>query len=212
MEPKYPADAYRTFLGRLVASTIGAGEAAHIRRAVRILGIQPGACVCDAACGSGYNIGTLVRAVGPAGLVIAVEDNPTLLAWAERRVKHAGWPNVQLLGTLDWQAFERRPVDGVVVAFNAPMFLGRTDLVETAWNLLKPGGRMVVAGARCTTLIGKLAQPLVKLMLRWAGHPQAWHYWTVHEPWSGLGRLAGGKIEVELILGFWYFLWAEKGG
>lgn len=211
MEPKYPPDAYRTLSARLVASLIGWGERGHVKRAARLLQLRPGDCVCDAACGSGYNLATLVRAVGTEGLVVAVEDNPHLLAWAERRVRRAGWPNVRLQDSLDPERFERRPVDGIVVAFNAPVFLNRADLVEAAWALLKPGGRMVVAGARGTTPAGRLVTPLIKLMLRAAGDPGDWPCWTVHEPWKRLQELASGDIHVELIAGFWYFLWVEKG-
>ncbi len=102
-------------------------------------------------------------------------------------------------------------MDGIVVAFNAPIFLNRTDLVESAWGALKPGGRVVVAGARGTTVLGRLAGPLIKLMLRAAGHPGDWPCWTVHEPWKRLEELAPGGVHVEMLLGFWYFLWVEKG-
>ena len=210
MQPKYPPAAYRGFRASLPDWLIGLPTAADQQRAVRLLGLRPGDCVCDAACGSGFNLTRLVRAVGTGGLVIAVEDNLHLLARAEKQVERAGWANVRLLAELDPMRFERRPVDGIIVSYNPPIFLQRPDLLETAWQLLKPGGRLALVAGRCTTLAGRLVGPFVKLGLTLFGHATDWHYWTVHEPWKHLQELADGNVGVEPRLGFQYLLWAEK--
>ena len=189
---------------------IGLPTAPDQERAVRLLGLRPGDCVCDAACGSGYNLRRLVRAVGPEGLVMAVEDSPHLLARAEDKVRRGGWANVRLLREMDPAQFERRPVDWIIVSYNPPILLQRRDLLEAAWQLLKPGGRLSLVAGRCTTPVGRAVGPLVKLGLRLAGHDADWHYWTVHEPWSYLEELSPGKVWVETRLGFQYLLWAEK--
>ena len=212
-EPKYPPEAYRGFRAHLPDWFIGLPTAADQERAVRLLQLRPGDCVCDAACGPGYNIARLVRAVGPDGLVIAVEDNPHLLARAEEKIKRGGWANVRLLRELDPEQFERRQVDGIIVGYNPPILLQRRDLLEAAWQLLKPGGRMALCAGRCTTLLGRvLGTPFVKVGLKLAGHPGDYHYWTVHEPWEPLRELSSGEICVEPRWGgFQYLLWAEKG-
>lgn len=210
MEAKYPPEAYRGFRSYLPEWFIGVPAAPYLERAVRLLELRHGDCVCDAACGPGYNLARLVRAVGPKGLVVGVEDNAYLLARAEAKVKRGGWPNVRLLDALDPERFERRPVDGIIVGYNPPIFLQRSDLVEAAWQLLKPRGRIVAVGGCCTTPMGRVLGPFVRLALKILGHPRDWHYWTTHEPWKCLEELGPAKLRVEPRLGFEYIVWAEK--
>jgi hypothetical protein len=117
---------------------------------------------------------------------------------------------VRLLASLDPEQILRAPVDGIIIGYNPPIVLQRNDLLEAAWAVLKPGGRLCAVGARCTTPAGRLAGPFVKLGLGLLGHPHDWHYWTVHEPWQHLEEISAGKISVEPKLGFEYILWAEK--
>jgi len=211
MEPKYPAAAYRGFRAAWPDWFIGSPTARDQERAVRSLQLRPGDCACDAACGSGFNLHRLVRAVGTDGLVIAVEDNPHLLARSEAKVRRAGWRNVRLLSEIDADQFKGRPVDGIIVSYNPPILLQRSDLLSAAWQLLKPGGRMALVAGRCTTPIGRTVGPAVRLFLRLAGHGDDWRYWLVHEPWKHLGELSAGRLQVEARWGFQYLLWAEKG-
>jgi len=172
---------------------IGVPAARHLDRAVRLLELRDRDSVCDVACGPGYNLSRLVRAVGPGGLVTAVEDNPYLLSRARRKVNRAGWQNVRLLDSIDRDRILRVPVDGIIIGYNPPIVLQRPDLLEAAWAILKPGGCLSAVGARCTTPAGRLAGPLVKLGFTLLGHPGDWHYWTVHEPWQQLEELCGGR-------------------
>jgi SAM-dependent methyltransferase len=193
---------------RLPDWLIGVPCARYLDRAVRLLALRAGDSICDIACGPGYTLSRLVRAVGPGGLVTAVEDNPHLLSRARRKVERAGWENVRLLASLDPERIVRVPVDGIIIGYNPPIVLQRDDLLEAAWAILKPGGRLSAVGARCTTPAGRLAGPLVRLGLVLLGHPGDWHYWIACEPWQYLGELSGGKTSVEPRLGFGYILWA----
>jgi len=210
MEPKYPPDAYRGFRARLPDWLIGFPSSADQSRAVRVLALQPGDCVCDVACGSGFNLRRLVRAVGPKGLVIGVEDGTHLLERSKRKVERAAWENVQLLDDLDAGRFMRTPVDGIIVSYNPPIFLQRPDLLEAAWETLKPGGRLALVAGRFTAPVFRAAGPLIRLSFRILGHPDDWHYWAVPEPWKHLEELSAGNISVEMRLGFQYLLWAQK--
>ncbi len=208
MQAKYPASAYSGMRARLPDWVIGAPYARYLERAVRLLELSSGDSVCDVACGPGYNLSRLVRAVGPGGVVTAVEDNPNLLACARRKADHAGWGNVRLLASLDPGQIPR--ADGIIIGYNPPIVLQRPDLLEAAWAILKPGGRLCAVGARCTTPPERLAGPLVRLGLVIVGHPRDWHYWTVHEPWQHLEQLSEGRTFVEPKLGFEYIVCARK--
>jgi SAM-dependent methyltransferase len=210
MQAKYPPSAYSGVRARLPDWLVGVPAAAYLDRAVGLLALRDGDSACDIACGPGYNISRLVRAVGPSGLVTAIEDNPHLLSRARGKVDQAGWGNVKPLASLDPEQIPRVPVDGIIIGYNPPIVLQRPDLLEAAWAILKPGGRLSAVGARCTTRAGRLAGPVLKLGLGFLGHPRDWHYWTVHQPWLHLGELAGGKVSVVPKLGFEYILWAEK--
>jgi hypothetical protein len=175
-----------------------------------LLALRDGDSVCDIACGPGYNLRRLVRAVGSSGLVSAIEDNPHLLSRAQRKMDQAGWANVKLLASPGPGQIPRVPVDGIIIGYNPPIVLQRPGLLEAAWAILKPGGRLSAVGARCTTPAGQLAGPLLRLGLGLLGHPHHWHYWTVHEPRQHLAELAEGNMSVEPKLGFEYILWAEK--
>ena len=163
------------------------------------------------ACGPGFNLRRLVGAVGPSGLVFAVEDNAHLRDRAQQKVRRAGWTNVQVMDGPDPQALPRRPVDGVLVSYNPPIILQRRDLLEAAWEILKPGGRIALVAGRCTTVVGRVAGvAFVRPGLAIFGHARDYRYWKVHEPWRDLEELAAGRLWVEPRLGFQYLLWAEK--
>jgi SAM-dependent methyltransferase len=208
MTAKYPASAYRGVRASIPDWLIGVPCARYLDRAVQLLELRPGDTAYDVACGPGYNISRLVRAVGPHGTVIAVEDNPHLLACAQRKVERAGWQNVRLLAGLD--AAHAPQADGIIIGYNPPIVLQRADLLESAWAVLRPGGLLSAVGGRCTTPAGRLVGPSIRLGLALLGHPGDWHYWTVREPWQHLKELSGGDISVEPHLGFEYILCARR--
>lgn len=127
-------------------------------------------------------------------------------------MKRVGWANVRVRGELRPEDFERCPVDAIIVSYNPPIFMQRLDLLEVAWRLLKPGGRLSLVAGRCTTPVGRAVGPLLKVGLKLAGHGEDWRYWLVHEPWKRLEQLAEGRIWIEPRWGFQYLLWAAKPG
>ena len=64
-----------------------------------------------------------------------------------------------LLASLDSGQIPRAPVDGIMIGYNPPIVLQRPGLLEAAWAVLKPGGRLCAVGARCTTPAGRIAGP-----------------------------------------------------
>lgn len=209
---RYPPDAFRGFRSRLPDLLIGLPSASDQSRAVRLLNLQPGQCVIDASCASGFNLARLVRAVGAGGAVIGVEDNAHLLRRAQARVRKAGWSNVRFVDAITTDDACVASADGIIVSYDPPILLQRPDLLEAAWSALKPGGRLTLVAGRCTTRSGKLVAPFVRAGLSVLGHGDNWRYWTVHEPWAHLSLLAEGNVSVWPRLGFQYLLCAEKPG
>jgi S-adenosylmethionine-diacylgycerolhomoserine-N-methlytransferase len=62
----------------------------------RLLGPMPGATVIDLGCGTGLNFGWLHNAVAPDGRIIGIDDSPSMLAAARRRIDRCGWADVTL--------------------------------------------------------------------------------------------------------------------
>lgn len=70
---------------------------AYRRAAVERLRLEPGATVVDLACGTGLNFPHLETAVGPTGRIIGVDLTPAMLAQADKRARHCGWNNIELI-------------------------------------------------------------------------------------------------------------------
>jgi ubiquinone/menaquinone biosynthesis C-methylase UbiE len=72
------------------------------QRVLSTLDVQPGDSVADLGAGNGYFIPHLAAAVGPTGLVYAVDVEPEVVAKLEARVAALGLTNVEtLLGQTD---------------------------------------------------------------------------------------------------------------
>lgn len=59
---------------------------------LRSVGIQPGARVLDAGCGSGSYLPLLAELVGPAGAITALDLAPDNIAIVEERLETGDWP------------------------------------------------------------------------------------------------------------------------
>jgi ubiquinone/menaquinone biosynthesis C-methylase UbiE len=84
--------------GRLIAPVMGVGGAPWLeraereqeeapRKAVKMLGLEPGMTVADVGAGSGYYSELLAKAVGPSGKVYATDIQPGMVRLLEERVR-----------------------------------------------------------------------------------------------------------------------------
>ena len=116
------------------------------RDAVAQLGLPPGATVLDVGCGTGASFAHLVSAVGPTGRVIGVDVSERMLGQARRRAQEAGWANVQVIHS--------PAQDATLPGADAALLFFTHDLLRTPAALdavvaaVRPGGRVVTAGAR----------------------------------------------------------------
>jgi SAM-dependent methyltransferase len=60
-----------------------------------LLQVTPNLTVADVGAGTGYFVGRLSRAVGPAGFVIATDVEPDMVRYLDQRATREGWPNVR---------------------------------------------------------------------------------------------------------------------
>ena len=168
------------------------------RRAIRRLDVAPGATVLDVGCGTGASFGFLVDAVGPEGRVVGVDQSNGMLDVARDRIHANGWDRVELID---------RPVQTArLPSADAALFFFTHDLMRTDSALdnvleaVRPGGRLVAAGARRPPGIMAPVGVAAWLVMR--------RYVTtsdgVSEPWTLLAdRLQDFTVE-RLVLGAIY--------
>jgi predicted methyltransferase len=109
-------------------------------RVVAALEIEPGARVADLGAGGGYFTGRLADAVGPTGVVYAIDVDPDMTAYLEEHAR----PNVKVvLAPYDDPALPE-PVD-LIFTCNTYHHIGaRADYFRNARRHLAPGGRVAI--------------------------------------------------------------------
>lgn len=107
------------------------------------LGLSHGDTVVEIGCGTGLNFRHLQRAVGRTGRIVGVDLTADMLAQAERRVRAAGWTNVELVhaDAAEW-TFPR--ANGVCSMLALSLSPRCDEILEHAAAALLPGGRVVI--------------------------------------------------------------------
>jgi ubiquinone/menaquinone biosynthesis C-methylase UbiE len=114
------------------------------REGIEALRLSTGDTVVELGCGTGHNLPHLVEAVGAKGRVIGVDLTDAMLSQARRRVKRAGWLNVELVLS-DAAAFAFPPrTDGVLSTYALTLVPEFDEVIRRAAGALVPGKRMVV--------------------------------------------------------------------
>lgn len=175
-------------------------------RAIERLALKPGATVLDLACGTGLGFAGLVEKVGPEGSVVGVDVTDAMLERARRRVRRAGWTNVQLVEA-DLAQWTFPAADAMVSSLAFHLIPEYERVIEGAAAALKPGGRFA----------------LLDLKL-----PEAWPEWSVRlgawlnrgygvspalaerTPWDAVRRHLRETHYEEFFGGALYLLVAEK--
>lgn len=146
----------------------------------------------EIGCGSGANLKGLVRAVGPAGLVVGVDVSPDMLAAAAARVQRHGWPNVRLVASAA-ETLQLSDRFDALLLFAMHDVLTSDAAIERSPTHLKPGGRVVaVSPVLAERMPGRLLNPAVAAVFRRFSVAQ-----TDREcPWRLLAeRLPGLQVE-----------------
>lgn len=112
---------------------------------MRALALRPGERVADVGAGSGYFTLRLARAVGPTGLVLAIDINPDLLAFLDRRAKEEGLANVKSLRVeKDDPKLPPGGIDTILMVDTFHYVKERAAYARKLRAGLAPGGRIVV--------------------------------------------------------------------
>ena len=111
-----------------------------VRAMLELLDVQPGQCVLDVGCGSGWTTALLARLVGPSGEVVGVELVPELVEFGRANLATQNLPQAHIepaiphvLGLPD-----RGPFDRILVSAQA------STLPRTLVGQLRVGGVLVV--------------------------------------------------------------------
>jgi len=112
-------------------------------RVMSDLGMKPGTRVADIGCGEGYFTLQLARAVGPQGLVFAVDINTRALAALKKQADQQLLTNVTVV--VSESTDTRLPVESVDVLLISDVLhevpeMQRLPLVQSAVRALRPGG------------------------------------------------------------------------
>jgi demethylmenaquinone methyltransferase/2-methoxy-6-polyprenyl-1,4-benzoquinol methylase len=167
------------------------------RKAVAALGLKPGDTVLEVGAGTGRNFPYLVDAVGPGGSVIGVDASAGMLREAGRLAERHGWANVSLLQQDAADLQLDRDVDAVLFSLSYSAMPDPRRALASAWERLRPGGRLVVMDAGLTeTRLRPLLDPIARLLIRLGpGNPYS-------RPWDDLAEY--GKVSIERFMFIYY--------
>lgn len=159
-------------------------------RVVELLDADPGWTVLDIACGTGLSLGRLVRAVGPTGVVIGIDQSPDMLSVARERIATKGWSNVRLVEAPVEKAAVGEPADGAILHLAHDVLRSRPAL-ENIVNLLRPDGRIAVASARAA---GWVPPRIARAIAR----PYVTTFEALDRPWTILAELVP-NLRIEMM-------------
>jgi demethylmenaquinone methyltransferase/2-methoxy-6-polyprenyl-1,4-benzoquinol methylase len=152
-------------------------------RAVRALGLRPGATVVDVACGTGLNFALLQEEIGPEGSIVGVDLTDAMLARAEERVEAHGWSNVSLVQA-DAAAFEfPAEVDAILSTYALTQVPECAQVIVHGAAALSPGGRWVVLDLKVPGHTPRwLAEAGTALVRPFASIDE----WLTRRPWEAI--------------------------
>ncbi len=111
---------------------------------VKALALRPGEVVADIGSGPGYFTLRLARAVGESGRVYAVDINPDMVRYLNRRVRDAGLHNVvSVLSEPDDPLLPDASVDCFLIVDTWHHIGNPAHYLALLKRMLKPGGRIV---------------------------------------------------------------------
>ena len=128
---------------------------------VTSLNLREGDVIADIGTGSGYFVPYLARSVGSAGHVYAIDIQPEMLAFVQRKVAELDLTNVTTV--LSQEADTRLDGESVDLAFMVDVYheLGSpAALLSNIRAVLKPGGRLTIIDFKADREADPVGPPL----------------------------------------------------
>ncbi len=150
-------------------------------RTIRALHLEPGECVLDVGCGTGWCIPHLLESVMPGGRVIAFEPSHDMLEIARARVGPA--PAVELLHATAQDVRLPAKVEALLFSYTHDVLRSRAAL-ENLFRQATPGARVA---ATSTKLYAKWLVP-ANWYLRVTHREYITNFEGFEAPWSLLAE------------------------
>ena len=145
--------AIRIRLKRLACGGIGGSRDGE--RVVRWLEIQPGLRVADIGSGFGEFAMRFANAVGPDGIVYAVDTDPDLRAAVAQAAQRRGLTRVRPIAASDDDPGIPEPVDLVFLSSSFHHLPDRLRYFHRLRELVLPGGRVAILEGRPGLISGR---------------------------------------------------------
>lgn len=113
-------------------------------KAVAALNLKPTDVIADIGAGSGYYSFRLAPLV-PKGKVVAVDIQPEMIEFLEKREKELGLTNVEAhLGKVDDTLLKPESIDAALMVDAYHEFSHPREMMESIFKALRPGGRVIL--------------------------------------------------------------------
>ena len=174
--------------------------------AVALIGDLTGGVVVDVGCGTGLNFAGIQSRIGRSGRLVGVDPCPEMLDRARERVARNGWTNVSLVHSRADRA--ALPAEADVALFSLVHDVMRSPVaLRHVLGCLRPGGRVIAAGAKLVTARGWWA-PLLDALVLTVNEPYVTSTEGLDRPWS---HLAGLVPDLSVFPGPWDVTYVAYG-
>jgi demethylmenaquinone methyltransferase/2-methoxy-6-polyprenyl-1,4-benzoquinol methylase len=161
----------------------GYPQQTHRRRAVEALGLHPGDCVIDIACGTGLNFSLIERVIGPAGRIVGVDLTDAMLAHAQARIDAHGWSNISLV-LADAADFDFPPeTDAILSTYALCQVPECADVIARGAAALSAGGGWAVLDLK---IPDRTPHWVTRLGIESVGRFASLEEWIKRRPWEAI--------------------------
>ena len=170
------------------------------RREIDALDLRPGLAVADLGCGVGFLLPAIGDRIGPAGRLWAVDPDAENLALARRRPTLAP-TEFRAASAARVPEIPTGSVDRVLLSLVLCCAADKAGIVDEAWRILRPGGRLVATYPVARLPSGRTRAALRMTEARWAAlrmrHPwrelPAPRFWFLHGHILSVPESSGGS-------------------
>lgn len=176
--------------------------------AIAMLGLRPGDCVLDVACGTGMSFPLLYAGVGPTGRVVGVELSPEMCQRGHARAAGLDGERIRVVeGSAEKAGLGATRFDAALFHYTHDV-LRNPAALEHLFASVRPGARVVVAGLKTA--------PAWALPLNLFAMFRARKYLSTYEgivaPWSHLLRFVPDFQWRSRLAGTGYIGWGHAAG